>query len=498
MPTRCLASVIQPQADPGTLRLAVVGGGPAGFYTAYRVLKNIVAVSVDMFEALPVPFGLARYGVAPDHPEVKNVTHKFTEIAGTVSPHQQFRFFGNVSVGRDVSLRMLQDHYDAVVVASGAAHDDREFKVPGERTLSNILSARAFVGWYNGLPEFDNLQPDLSSTDTALVFGQGNVALDVARMLLSPIDALRKTDISQAALESLSTSKIKHVHVIGRRGPLEVAFTTKEVRELMALPDCEFVMDSALFKAQTTSEHATAQLAQDRARKRLLGILEKGTKQAAPSRSWQLDFLRAPREFVGDDSNRVAGAVVDVNQLVLGDGAARAVPTGETLTMRGGLVLRSIGYRCIPFPGLPFDARSGTVLNTRGKVTGEENLYVSGWLKRGPTGVIATTMYDAFETGDTVVADLTRAAFLPSSAPTSLLSSTPHVPDLSPQQSRQHRAVLRDPNAVANHLRESGVRVVDWDGYTKIDAYEVAAGQAVGKPREKVRSVEKMLEIAAA
>ncbi|RKP06989.1 hypothetical protein THASP1DRAFT_3543, partial [Thamnocephalis sphaerospora] len=457
-------------------RVAIVGSGPAGFYTAQRLFRATEAqadggIQVDMLEALPVPHGLARFGVAPDHPEVKSVTHKFERLAAD----PRFRYFGNVRVGRDVAVTELREAYDAVVLAYGA-EQDRQLGVPGE-TLPGVLSARDFVGWYNGLPDCqplgDKIRAWLRNTEEAAVFGVGNVALDVARILLMPLAELAKTDITEEALATLHESRVRHVHLVGRRGPLQVAFTAKELREMVNLPDTRLVVDLPYLRQTLTDAQET--LSKTRALKRLMDLLLKGAEASASeagaqaSRSWHLHFLRSPVEFFADTANgHVSGVRLERNTLVDG----RAQGTGEMESLACGLALRSIGYKSVPVEGTPFDRRTGIVPNEAGRVVDQgqsvPRLYVAGWLKRGPTGVIASTLWDAQETADALLADLAQGAG------TSAETSADALPQL---------------------LRARGIRYVTHSEWQQLDAHETRTGEQRGKPREKLTSIERMLHM---
>ncbi|KAI9277758.1 hypothetical protein BY458DRAFT_503985 [Sporodiniella umbellata] len=453
----------------GPFRLAIVGSGPGGFYTAHRLLKEWPNTQVDMFDALPVPHGLVRFGVAPDHPEVKNVMTTFDKVAEDT----RFRFFGNVPIGRSgLGIKELQDHFDAVLLAYGAS-EDRKMDIPGE-DIYGVESARTFVGWYNGHPDYRDLQLPLDTTDTAVVIGQGNVALDIARILLSPIDELCKTDITEYALEALSKSKIKHVHVVGRRGPVQVSFTSKELREQMALPGVGFRSDMDFIRQEI--EGSQSFVSQNRPLKRLMSLLEKGSPNKDTDKSWTAQFLRSPVEVLGNtDRSRVQGIRYAINQLTGPVDARRAVPTDVFETQACGLVLKSIGYKSQPMAGVPFDARRGIVPNEYGRIIDGKHtvpgMYASGWLKTGATGVIVSTMADAYETADTIVHDLKNG--------TSMLPGT----------SKTGADGLR-------HLFESNrIEPVSYPDWKKIEAAEFAIGQKLGKPREKFSTVKEMLSV---
>lgn len=387
-------------------KICVVGSGPAGFYTAQHLIKARQDVEVDIYERLPVPFGLVRFGVAPDHPEVKNVINTFTQTA----KQSRCGFYGNVNVGKDVSIEELQQAYHAVILSYGA-QGNRTMGVPGEQ-LGGVYSAQNFVGWFNGLPSCRELNPDLSC-ETAVILGQGNVALDIARILLSPVDILKKTDITQPALEALERSQIRHVLIIGRRGPLQIACTIKELREMVNLPDTRPEMVAADF-------NGVAEALKDvpRPRKRLTELMLKtaldtpGDKEQErrnkASRSWGFRFFRSPVEVLGDpDSKRAVGIRLAVNRLEGEGEGARAVLTGEVQDVKCGLVISSIGYKSLPIdPSVPFDSNKAIVPNNMGRVQQASGLYCSGWLKTGPTGVIATTMNNSFDTARSVVEDM--------------------------------------------------------------------------------------------
>ncbi|XP_069563585.1 NADPH:adrenodoxin oxidoreductase, mitochondrial [Brachyistius frenatus] len=452
-------------------KVCIVGSGPAGFYTAQHLIKTRQDVQVDIYERLPVPFGLVRFGVAPDHPEVKNVINTFTQTA----KNSRCSFYGNVNVGKDVSVSELQQSYHAVVLSYGA-EGNRSIGVPGEN-LAGVYSAKDFVGWYNGLPSCRELSPDLSC-ETAVILGQGNVALDVARILLSPVDILQKTDITQPALEALAESLVRRVLIVGRRGPLQVACTVKEVREMVNLPRTKPEMMAADFEGV---KEAIKDL--PRSRKRLTelmlktalempGEVEQGRRSQA-SRIWGFRFFRSPVEVLADpDHNRVAGIRLAVNKLEGSGDGARAVLTGEVEDVTCGLVISSIGYKSLPIdPLVPFDSRKAIVPNSIGRVEQATGLYCSGWLKTGPTGVIATTMNNSFDTARTLMEDMDSGAL-----------------DVS--------AAKPGSQSISALLEKKGVKAVTFSDWEKIDNVEMSRGEASGKPREKLLTVEEMLQVA--
>ncbi|XP_039198820.1 NADPH:adrenodoxin oxidoreductase, mitochondrial isoform X2 [Crotalus tigris] len=365
-------------------RICIVGSGPAGFYTAQHLLKHHKQTQVDIYEKLPVPFGLVRFGVAPDHPEVKNVINTFTQTAHS----DRCSFSGNVTVGRDVTVAELQKAYHAVVLCYGA-EDNRTLGIPGE-DLEGVYTARAFVGWYNGLPENRNLKPDLNS-ETAVILGHGNVALDVARILLSPLEILRKTDITEESFSALASSKVKRVYLIGRRGPLQVAFTIKELREMINLPSVRPFLDPADFR-----DLGDAIKDLPRPKKRLTELMiktaleeppeEVGGRWASASKEWRLKFQRSPLEVLPTmDGKRARAIQLAVNRLEAAGDAVKAVPTGEIEELRSGLVFSSIGYKSLPIdPAVPFDSKRGVIPNNSGRVLGAPAVHpvsFSGWEK---------------------------------------------------------------------------------------------------------------------
>lgn len=386
-------------------RVAIVGSGPSAFYLAKELIKNPL-IRVCLLEKRYVPFGLVRFGVAPDHPEVKNVISKFNTVA--LSP--QVEWVGNVCVGDkpgNATIRQLNDSFDAVVLSVGSA-TDKSLGIPGEDS-KNVLSGREFVGWYNGDPDI-TIQPDLLSGDTAIIVGQGNVALDCARILLSRPEDLAQTDISSRALSVLERSNLKHVHIMGRRNILQASFTSKEVREMMALPDVAFVPDPCMIPQ---IEQAAEYLSKNRAKKRLMDIFKKGSTALVrtATKTCHMDFLSSPVQFLAKDGI-LKGAEIGRNVLK-GD---PAIPqkmtchsTGLTRALPCSMVIKCIGYQNEMMPMVPF--KDGVIPNIKGRVVDEEknvirNMYVSGWIKTGPIGELAATLYDSFETARSMEEDL--------------------------------------------------------------------------------------------
>ncbi|MEM6930474.1 MAG: FAD-dependent oxidoreductase, partial [Myxococcota bacterium] len=368
------------------LQVAIVGSGPSGFYAAAALLSG-EPVHVDVFDRLPTPFGLVRGGVAPDHQKIKTVTRAYDKTAA----HEHFRFFGNVHVGRDVTVAALLESYDQVVLAVGA-EADRTMDIPGEG-LPGSHSATAFVGWYNGHPDHQDHVFDLD-TETAVVVGVGNVAMDVARILAAPVETLAATDITGRALEHLRTSAIRDVHVLGRRGPAQAAFTPAEIKEIDALPDVDLLISDEDAALDALSQ-GWLEASGDKANRQNVAFLQSiaGRSPTGASRRVHLHLLTSPHALTGD--GRVQRVEIGRNRLVEPEpGWLKPQDTGERSAIEAGLVLRAVGYRGIPVPGVPFEERRGIIPNVEGRVVDGEvvcdRLYVVGWAKRGPSGLIGT------------------------------------------------------------------------------------------------------------
>ncbi|OAA18054.1 ferredoxin--NADP+ reductase [Frankia sp. EI5c] len=443
------------------LTVAVVGSGPSGFYAAASLLEqNDVPVRVDMYERLATPWGLVRSGVAPDHPKIKAVSSVYAAIAA----HENFRFFGNVDIGRHVTREELTERYDAVLYAVGA-QTDRRLGIPGE-DLPGSESAVDFVGWYNGHPDYAHLKFDLSG-DRGVVIGAGNVALDVARILCSPHERLARTDIADHALEALRHCSLREVMVVGRRGAAQAAFTTAELKELPEFTESGVDVDPAEV-AEQPGEEALSRLV-----KRNLGILRGYAANPLPAgeRRVALRFLRSPLEIRGD--GRVEEIVFARNALKVGeDGWVTAVDTGERETVPTSLVLRAVGYKGREIPGLPFDERRGVIPNTNGRVEGVEREYVAGWIKRGPTGIIGTNKKCAAETVGQLLTDIADGSV-----------------------ARHVRA--GDPfDEIESWLRGRQPHLVTEAGWRLIDAAERSSGEPAGRPRVKLVITEELLDVA--
>jgi ferredoxin--NADP+ reductase len=450
------------------LRIAIIGAGPAGLYAAERLLRNPdITLTIDVFNRFPAPLGLVRDGVAPDHQSIKAVARIFDKVLAD----PRVRFFGNVTYGVDLHHRELKRLYHQIVYAVGA-QADRRMSIPGEE-LPNSHPAISFVGWYNGHPDYRDLPVDLSG-ERAVVVGNGNVAMDVTRILATPTDALATTDIADHALEALQQSNIREVVVLGRRGPAQASFTTPEIRELGRLEGVDVAVDPRDLELDAASQ---AEMEEDRTAKANLKILHDyagRTEQVAPRRI-VLRFLASPVEIIGE-GGRIAALKVERNELVVdANGALRSRGTGRFETIQTGLVLRSIGYRTVPIEGVPFDPATSTINNVAGQVvhpnTGEvvRGEYVVGWAKRGPTGLIGNNKPDSAATVEAMLADL------------------PVLQRLGDDG--------RDPSRVEALLRKRAIDYVTYGDWRILDQSEVAAGRAQGRPRVKVTTVSGMMAV---
>ena len=445
--------------------MAVVGSGPAAFYAAGHLLASEdPPAEVDMIERLPTPWGLVRLGVAPDHPNLKTVSRAFEKIA----QRPGFRFLGNVEVGKDVMHDELMRSYDAVVYAVGS-QTDRRLGIPGE-DLPGSWAATEFVAWYNGHPDFQNLSFDLSS-ERALVVGNGNVALDVARMLALTRGELDPTDATDPAIEAIAESGIREIVVLGRRGPVQAAWTPTELQEMGELAGADIVADPTELELDPASEAELA--AASNIVQRNFEILRKFAthEPSGKPRAVRLRFRVSPVAILGDE--RVEAVEIVRNRLEPdASGRVRAVPTDEREVIPCGIVFRSVGYHGVPLPGVPFDEAGGTMPNEGGRVldgSGDPipGLYCAGWIKRGPTGVIGTNKKDATETVDLLLEDA-RAGVLPA----------------------------RSDGNLEALLAERGVELVTYAGWEAIDALERSRGEELGRPRVKLCSWDELLAAA--
>jgi ferredoxin--NADP+ reductase len=452
-------------------RVAIVGAGPAGAFAAACLLRSHPQVEVDLFDRLPTPWGLLRAGVAPDHQEIKRLQETFDRE----TLQRGCRFFGNVEVGVDLSHRELTDHFTAVVYATGA-QTDKSLGIPGE-DLPGSWAATEFVAWYNGHPDYRELRFDLS-VERAVVIGNGNVAADVARILMLSPRELRRTDIADHALDALVESRIEEVVVIGRRGPAQVAFTSAELRELGHIPEVELRVRSEEVELDHESRRWLAEEATFTACKnvQLLQEFAARPRRGEMRRRLELRFLRSPVAIRG--ASRVQAVEVRKNEIVRrADGMLAAQPIDASSELIDcGLVLRSVGYRAVPLPEVPFDERYSVLPNERGRVLGPDGrrlpgVYAVGWIKRGPTGILGTNKRDAQETIDCLVEDL-RAGRLSAR----VIDDLTHV-----------EALLAD-------RKRNGVTTAD--GWRAIDAHERALGVAQDRPRVKLTTRERLLATA--
>ncbi|HKI94302.1 MAG TPA: FAD-dependent oxidoreductase [Gemmatimonadales bacterium] len=450
------------------LRVAVVGSGPAAFFVVEHLLAHTeLELSVDILERLPTPFGLVRFGVAPDHQKIKSVTRAFEKVAA----RPNVRFFGNVDVGRDVMLDDLRAHYDQICFATGA-QTDRRLGIPGE-DLARSHPATEFVAWYNGHPDFRDLTFDLSVERVAIV-GVGNVAVDVARILCRTPEELARTDIADYALEALRESRVREVYMLGRRGPAQAAFTNPEVRELGEMPgaDVTVPVDEAALDPLSLE---MVEREKDRGTLKKIEILEEFAQRERTDkpRLLTLRFLVSPVEILDDGAGGVGGLKLVRNALRRDGDRLRPVATEEVETLPVQMVFRSVGYHGVPIADLPFHEKRGVVPNLAGRVEGNDGapvpgIYVAGWIKRGPTGVIGTNKSDAGETVESMLADVAAG----------VVNRPPHP----------------ESEAAAVLISTQCPRRVSYEDWTRLDELEVGRGKAAGRPRVKFTSVEEMLE----
>ena len=486
------------------IRCAIVGSGPAGFYTAKYLLEKNKLITVDMIETLPTPYGLVRQGVAPDHQEVKSVMATFIEVA----TQPRFRFFGNVYVGgqdgeqsnNGVSISELKAAYDIVVLAYGAS-SDRDLGIPGEE-LSGVISARNFVNWYNGHPSYNHVGEsfDLGKIKRVVVVGQGNVAIDCARILMKGVDELQSTDISVHALKALQRSTVEEVVIVGRRGHIQASFTIKELRELTKLTDVTVkIIQSELNDSLT--ESSGLELKNNRPKHRIADLINKIAADTSDiissessgeglKKSINFRFLLSPVAILRSsaDVSAVGSITLNKNSLVGAENNQKAIPTGEKETINCELILKSVGYKSERMIGVPFDFKKNVIPNDQGRVISEDSntlssesddlkaidgLYVTGWLKRGPSGIIGTNITDAKETVDCILKDI------------EIKSAT-----------SEYKFQKCDPVLLIPALSMDDV--ITWEDYLRIDTEEVRRGDAASpkKPREKICEIKELLSIA--
>ncbi len=455
------------------VRIAVVGSGPSGFYAIAALFKQEeFAVEVDLFDRLPTPFGLVRGGVAPDHQNIKAVVRVYDKLAA----RPEFRFCGNVKIGVDLTVDALAEHYDQIVFATGN-EGERLLRVPGEN-LPGVHSATAFVGWYNGHPDYRDLEFDLAGCRRALVVGNGNVSMDVTRILAQDPDELASTDIAIHALEALRESTIEEIVVVGRRGAAQAAFTNKEIKEIGALESADLRItaeDAALDELSTRwlDQHPE----NSNARKNVEYLAEQAKRPpSGAAKRIELRLLVSPSEFIRQEG-RLGAVRLERNELYeAGDGTPRPRGTGRCWTEDFQIAFTAVGYRGLPIPGVAFDEKRGVLANLGGRITDESGAiqpgrYVVGWAKRGPRGLIGSNVADSNETVSLMLEDLREGAFPAAAKP-----------------SRE---------AIDRRLADDGLTVVSYDDWKRLDVAEVERGKAAGKVREKFTSVREMMDVLA-
>ncbi len=457
-----------PTELPSPLRVAVIGSGPSGFYVVQSLLRDATFdIRVDLFDRLPSPYGLVRYGVAPDHLKIKNVTKVYAKIASD----ERVRFFGNVDFGRDVTIEDLRRHYHQIVYCTGA-QTDRRLGIPGE-DLAGSHPATEFVAWYNGHPDFRDCQFDFDC-ERAVVVGVGNVAVDVARILVRTQEELKHSDIAEHAMDALAGSRIREVVVLGRRGPLQAAFTNKELEELGRMEDADTVtaLDEVTLDALSAADLAAEPDRQLSAKAELLQ--EYAEREPRKSRRVVLRFLVSPTALVDDGAGGVGRVEIVRNELYRsGDTSLRPRATDRTESLDAGLVFRSVGYRGVPLPGVSFREDWGTIPEAEGRVLAApggavvEGEYCAGWVKRGPSGVIGTNRPDAQETVNAMLADARAGKTLAAEA--------------------------SGGEGIGAVLAERGVVYISFPEWQRIDDAEVARGEAGGRPRVKFTRRDEMM-----
>jgi ferredoxin/flavodoxin---NADP+ reductase len=483
--------------DEPPIRVAIIGSGPAGFYAAGHLLKDSAGLfEVDMFERLPTPWGLVRSGVAPDHPKIKSVSRVYEKTAA----NPRFRYYGNVNFGEHVTREDLLGHYHAIVYATGSP-SDRPLGIAGEE-LPGSHAATEFVGWYNGHPDHTDLEFDLLSAERAVVVGNGNVALDVARMLVLAPEELAPTDTADHALEVLANSRVSEVVILGRRGPAQAAFTNPELLELGELAGADVIVDEAELERALAIADPAAEA--DITCRRNVEILRSYAAKAPAGHAKRvvLRFLLSPAAFLPDEHGRLGSVELIRNELVPAPGGGlRAQATDERETIPASLAFRAIGYRGIPLPGVPFDERSAVIPNRAGRVLDPDGgaplpgEYVVGWIKRGPSGVIGTNKKDAQETVDALLADLAPASN--GNRPASAGAGAAAAGSAAPGTSVPHVPGTPDAGSVEALLRSRQPELVTYAGWEAIDRHERALGAPSGRPRVKLTRIEELLHVAA-
>jgi ferredoxin--NADP+ reductase len=450
------------------VRIAIVGAGPAGFYTAEALLKKTdLHCRIDLFNRFPTPFGLVRDGVAPDHQTIKNVTRIYDKIA----EHPSLRYFGNVTFSTDILHGDLTQLYDQIVYAVGA-QADRRMNIPGE-DLFGSCPATEFVGWYNGRPDYRDLEFDLSH-ERVFVVGNGNVAMDVTRVLVTSPDELAKTDIADYALEKLRQSKVREVVMLGRRGPEQASFTTPELKEIGELEGVNILVDPHDLELE---RHGQTTLINNKMVEKNMEVLQTYAARGNQNheRTIQMRFFISPVELIGE-SGKLTHVKLERNELVMDSyGGLRAKGRGVFETVEAGLILRSVGYRSVPLKGVPFDDVNFKIPNVAGRVMYPSSAefipgeYAVGWVKRGPNGVIGTNKPDAVATVAAMLDDLKELEGI----------------------ADENRELTK----IENLLKGRGVDYVTYADWKKLDEYELKLGVEQNRPRAKVSRVDEMLQI---
>lgn len=451
-----------------SINVAIVGSGPAGFYTTQKLLRND-KIKVDIYEKLPVPFGLVRYGVAPDHADVKNVINSFTATAN----NDRVNFYGNVGLGDDIKLDELIDAYHAVVLCYGSAKD-KLLNIEGENDAKNLISARNFVGWYNGVPEDKDLKVNVDC-DTACIIGQGNVALDCARIILNP-SKFKSTDITTHAQKQLAESKIRRIYIVGRRGPIQVSFSSKELREILSLNENRVRIEPYdVFRRNDVTLERLQTLSRQRRRltEQMISISPKMANEFEKSTGVELvfKFFAKPHRITDDSLEVRRTEFPSVDKFM--DDKAQPSDQDEIEVIKCGLMIRSIGYQAVMVDSnLPYNHKLGAILNSEGKVQGYTSLYCSGWLATGASGVIAGTLSSSHTTARSILSDVEQKRI-------------PNTDRIKPGY-----------EAINTLLRNKSKQVIHFNDWLRIDELEKRLGQAIDKPREKLVDVKTMLETA--
>lgn len=453
------------------LRVAIIGSGPAGFYAAEALLKaqkkQGVVVSIDLFDRLPTPYGLVRAGVAPDHPKIKRVIKGYHKTAADPN----VRFFGNVSFGTDLTHDVVRRYYDQVVYAFGTP-SDRKLGIPGEE-LKGSYPATIFVGWYNAHPDYADLDFNLKRVKNVAVIGNGNVSMDVSRILAKSVTELAVTDIADYALTTLQESAVEKIYIIGRRGPGQAKFTNPELREFGQINDVDVIVNP---QELVLDAHSQAAVDENKGKIRNMKTLHQfaSSEVTGQARQVHFRFFRSPTEILGEEG-QVTGIRLRQNELVRTErGYMQSVGTDLYEELEVDLVLRAVGYKGVKYPGTPFEPRKGIVPNKKGRVIDPESgnvitgEYVVGWVKRGPSGVIGTNRKDALETVNNMLQDL----------------------DLITPVGEEYA----DPQAALDYIKAQQPEFVSFDEWLILDKLEVERGQAQGRPRLKFADVQEMLD----